>query len=171
MSDPIENLPPTPDLSQDENPEQDSRRLVIPLWVAIATLILALLIAGIIINQIATPLGDLIFGQDPDIPIPKGAKLIEEREGGSAAKEWLYHIDKNGCEVAQFYQDQEGVECNFTGFSCTEIPDSGSQAYQIGACTFTETNSISGYSWHVDITQNQEDSRIWTSFRVYLYDR
>lgn len=155
-----------------ENPIEDSKSSI-PLWFGLGLLLATLILAGFIISQISGPLADLLFNENPEVPIPEGATLVSETEGGSATREWLYHINQPGCSVVEFYSKQENVKCSFGVLACVDnnpISDP-TDVRQIGSCLFTETDNISGYSWRVDITENNENGRIWTSFRVYLYDR
>ncbi len=146
---------------------------VIPIWVALAALLLALLCGVVVFMTIAEPLAELVLGRDPDIPVPDGAVLEQEVEGqGSASKEWLYRIDDLGCEVARYYVDQ-GADCVFTPYSCNlerqEPPEGVNfEIHEIAECTKTVDRLIAGYTWRVHITSYSSGTH--TRFRIYLFE-
>jgi len=166
-----------------ENPEQASTNIkketpsltqTVRLWGAIGIFILAIILAGVIVVQIAEPLADLILGEDPEVPLPDGAVLIDEwdrdEQRQSAKHEWLYGTSMNGCDVARFYID-EGFDCALPA-SCSSIlydEESAEEFRRIGTCIKTEKDSISGYSISVDITDGYAGD-LRARFRVYLYD-
>ena len=129
----------------------------LPPWVAVAMMILALLIAGIVIRRIAGPLSDLVFGTDVEVPIPDGATLIDEEEGGSASRTMRYSTQQDACVVYRFYLSHEGVECTPTPSACTSegtinLNENTSSFRTVGSCRKTQLNSVSGYSWEVIIS-------------------
>lgn len=147
------------------------KRPIVPVWVAIAGLVLAIALAIVIVIQIAAPLSELVLGADSDIPIPDGAKLQSESDNaGRAQHEWLYSMPKaDGCEVAAFYQEQ-GATCSYSPFACELAPEVD-VLRQVAICSKTEKGLIDGYTWEVIIsTEYQQDETSTIYFRVYLYD-
>lgn len=182
---------PTLDFSQDDVEKREEKeqraleikkpRIVVPIWVALAAMVLALIVAGIIISSIAKPLLNLVLPVDPDIPIPSGAHLDEELDDpGYGTKQWLYSSQQTGCQVALFFDDIEGVECIYSPGACAELyitpapgqsdPDEGSQNTfsQTGTCTKRVKEVASSYSWRVEIFHGYE-GEYQTKFRVYLF--
>lgn len=168
----MESLSPAENQTPEAPPVRTKkRRLAVPVWVAFATLLLGLLAAAVVIREISTPLRDLLFGADPEVPVPDNSTLIEEAENrGSARREWLYGSTLSSCEVARFYERQEDTDCVFSPTVCTDRTVEDLPGEQIGSCTRTVTNSISGYSWSVDISNGTGESKFQTYFRVYLFE-
>ncbi|MCB9437223.1 MAG: hypothetical protein H6673_09565 [Anaerolineales bacterium] len=148
-----------------------SKRPIVPVWVAVAGLVLTIVLAVLIVFQIAAPLAELVLGRSADIPLPDGAKLESEKsEAGRAQHEWLYSLaNSDGCAVAEFFHEQ-GASCVYTPLACELAPEVG-VLRQIATCAKTEKQLIDGYTWEVLIsTEYHEDETSTVYFRVYLYD-
>ncbi len=146
-------------------------RVAVPAWVTIAGLVLVLVVAALIIVEIGSPLAELVLGNDPDVPVPDGAKLEGEWENqGSAQHEWLYNTDQIGCEVALFYAGQE-ANCVFAPFACgSEGQRPGLEgAGHIATCRKTEKGAVTGYSWEVNISSGYPEGPL-TRFRIWLFN-
>lgn len=177
MDEQVTTQPPT---TADESPSAKSQSGCIPQvppWVAVAGMILALLIAAVIIRQIARPLSDLVFGNDVDVPIPEGATLEREEEDvGSVSRTMLYSTDQDACQVAQFYVNQDGVQCFFAPFACREdgtinLDDASSGFRTVGTCGKTELDSVDGFSWDVIISGGYDaEQGPATRFLVSIYE-
>lgn len=168
----MESQPSTHDEAAETPPESAPvarSRLALPLPVAIAGLILALLLSGLILVEIAPPLAELVFGNDPDIPIPEGATVLStEITSGRSEKEWLYGTDMTGCEVIRFYADQ-GATCQVTPFACAPDQRTDMQGImQIGICGMTEKGSVTDHAWDIYVSSNFPDGA-FTRFRVSLF--
>ena len=129
----------------------------LPPWVAVALMILVLLIAGVIIRRIAGPLSDLVFGNDTEVPIPDGATLIREEEGGSASRTMRYSTQQDACAVYRFYLSQDDVECTPTPNACTSegtinLNENTSSFRTVGSCRKTVSNTVGGFSWEVIVS-------------------
>jgi hypothetical protein len=182
---------PTLDFSQDDAEKWEEKakrelpakkpRIVVPIWVALAAMVLAIIVAGIIISSIAEPLLNLVSPNDPDIPIPSGAHLDEELDDpGYGTKQWLYSSQQTGCQVALFFDEIEGVECIYSPGACAELyitpapgqddPSDGAENTfsQTGTCTKRVKEVASSYSWRVEIFDGYE-GEYQTKFRVYLF--
>lgn len=147
------------------------KRRIVPLWVAVAGLVLAIGLAVLVVTWIAAPLAELVLDTAPDIPLPDGAKLESETtDTGRAQHEWLYSLsNSDGCAVAEFFREQ-GASCAYTPLACDLEPEIGILR-QIATCTKTEKQLIDGYTWEVLIsTEYHEDETSTAYFRVYLYD-
>lgn len=161
-------------------------RLVIPIWVALAAMVLAVVVAGIIISSIAKPLLNLISPEEPDIPLPPGAHLEKvDEESGYATTEWLYGSTMPGCEVALFFDRHEGVDCIYTPLACpmgsdataaaeiepTPIPEgetASSSFSQVATCNKQVKEVASSYTWRVSIFDGYS-GEYRTKFRIYLF--
>lgn len=168
---------PQSELSASEMPEpqensERSPRFYIPPWVAIAFGVVALLLAGIIISRIASPLADLILSDGAAVPIPDGARLLSEEEDTDYARhEWFYATNRTGCEVARFYLD-EGATCRFSPFVCNDNFEqneiSEMNFFNVATCTRSEANNVTGSGWQVLISSGHPGEQ--TRFRVYLFE-
>lgn len=147
----------------------------LPPWVLIALMILALLITGVVIRQIAGPLSDLVFGNDTDVPIPDGATLISEDDSaGSASRTMRYSTDQDACQVYRFYLSHDGVECTPTPNACTpegtiNLNENTSSFRTVGSCRKTESNTIGGYSWEVIISGGYQQGPA-TQFFISVFE-
>ena len=129
----------------------------LPPWVVVALMILALMITAVVIRRIAGPLSDLVFGTETEVPIPDGATLVSEEEGGSAARTMRYSTQQDACVVYRFYLSHQGVECTSTPNACTSegminLNENTSSFRTVGSCRKTESNTVSGFSWEVIIS-------------------
>ncbi len=181
-----------PDLVQDDSaaPSNTSQkpRVVVPVWVALAAMVLAVIVAGVIISSIAEPLLNLISPEAPDIPLPPGAHLEKtDEESKYATTEWLYGSKLPGCEVAAFFDEHDGVECIYTPLACPVGPEATAAAQlaptstpenddgrvtarfsQVAVCSKYVREVASSYTWRVDIFDGYSgDYR--TKFRIYLF--
>lgn len=163
--------------------ETKKPRFVVPVWVALAAMVLALVLAVVIIASIAEPLINLISPEEPDIPVPPGARLDEKvEESNYASTQWLYSSKQTGCEVALFFDDHEGVSCMYSPVGCDvmatatpkleptptgEVPYTA-EFYQVAVCTKQVKEVASSYSWRVEIFDGY-GGEYHTKFRVYLF--
>lgn len=158
-----------------QSSSDESRGGTIPLWVALAGLVVALVIAVIIMGNVLNPLEELIFPIDAQAPIPAEAVLIREIEDTRTSDgEWLYGIAWDGCQLAQYFLEQNGT-CSFTPFACQGDPESdafrlnnpGDSPSSVATCIGGEEGVINSYSWEALISSGYSDYQ--TKFRVYLY--
>lgn len=162
-------------------------RVVVPVWVALAAMVLAVIVAGMIISSIAEPLLNLISPEEPDIPLPPGTHLEKkDDEGNYATTEWLYGSKLSGCEVAAFFDEHDGVECIYTPLACpvgaeatataqvapTATPDDDDRVTarfsQVAVCSKYVREVASSYTWRVDIFDGYSGD-YQTKFRIYLF--
>ncbi len=157
-------------------PEQEnSGGLHIPMWVALAGLLLSLILAAVIMRNIISPIADLIFPASVDIPLPDGAKEIEHlKESKTAEEEWLYQVEGDACEISWFYQG-EARSCQYSPGMCqmdeeqdkpiliNPAPDA-----LVAKCTGGESTEVTGYSWEVMVSTGSTGEE--TYFRVFLYE-
>jgi hypothetical protein len=167
---------------EQREPGNKKPHIVVPVWVALAAMVLAIIVAGIIISSIAEPLLNLVAPNEPEIPLPAGAHLDEELDDpGYGTKQWLYSSHQTGCQVALFFDDIEGVECIYSPNSCTELfvtpgtePNDEPNEFaqdgfsQTATCTKRVKEVASSYSWRVEIFSGYE-GEYQTKFRVYLF--
>ncbi len=172
------------DAAPSETPKKP--RVVIPVWVALAAMVLAVVVAGVIISSIAEPLLNLISPEKPDIPLPPGTHLEKkDEESNYATTEWLYGSKLPGCEVAAFFDQHEGVECIYTPMACpvdveatatpevepTPTPEGGTitaNFSQVAVCSKQVKEVASSYTWRVDIFDGYS-GEYRTKFRIYLF--
>ncbi len=150
-------------------PESASRqRVAIPLWLSIVGGVAAIIIGLLVVRQIARPLAELVFGFEPEIPIPAGAVLEDIREDqGSVRQEWLYRTDEHGCDLATYFIEQ-GASCTIAPFVCTDDDRPSTDLNHIAVCRKSEKGVVLGYSWEVWISSGYND-RSQTRFRILLY--
>jgi len=161
-------------MSTDASPPEPRKRVYIPLWVALAGMVLAFILALIIMAAVLEPLTNLVFPTKPVPPLPPDAVLLEAIAAPSTSNgEWLYGSQLEGCAVAQFYIEQRGT-CQFNPFSCERGEDGNLRPHSlseglsaIGTCTATFSNVANSYSWEVIIARGSAEHT--SRFRVYLY--
>lgn len=157
------NLSSTDVADEQVTPKESGKRSLkgcipdLPPWVVVALMILALMITGVVIRNIAGPLSDLVFGTNTEVPIPDGATLNGEDEGGSASRTMRYSTNQDACAVYRFYLEQEDVECRITPFACnsdgTLNQGNDSSSFRtVGSCAKTESDRVGGSSWRVTIS-------------------
>ena len=78
-----DELTPSESTPKDEAPPSSSR-LYIPMWVALAGMVVALILGGIIIVTILTPLINLVFPSDP--------RTTNSREFYSCSAVWMIRL-------------------------------------------------------------------------------
>lgn len=145
--------------------------LQIPLWVALAGMIVALIIAIIIMANILRPLVNLVFPNAAEIPLPPDAELIETNENPRTSDgEWLYGSPTDGCVLLGFFVEAGGT-CTLAPFACVRTDDSPDErGYRsVGSCTGTKSDILNSYSWEVLIGTGYS-GEYTTRFRVYLYE-
>ncbi|MBI5928836.1 MAG: hypothetical protein HY862_05970 [Chloroflexi bacterium] len=179
-----------PDLVQDDSTaptevKTHKPRIVIPMWVALAAMALAVVLAGIIISLIAKPLLNLVSPEKPDIPVPSGAHLDEKDEDPNYADtQWLYSSKQTGCEVALFFDKEDDVECTYSPYACaadattTATPGIeptptaegtiGASFSRVATCTKRVKQVASSYTWRVEIFDGYS-GEYQTKFRIYLF--
>lgn len=161
----------TPLMNTAEESSKPSRD--IPVWVALAGMVLAIIVAIIIMVNVLEPLVNLIFPQDPEPPVPANAELIsEDADSSTSSGEWLYGTDTDACQIAEFYIE-EGSNCRFEPLACEENEDGelvrAPQVNKVATCVGTEASIVSSYSWEVIISG--DDIREYeTVFRLFLYE-
>lgn len=152
---------------------REQPRVLIPLWVALAGMVVALILAGIIMSNVLKPLISLIFPATPDLPLPAG--VIELEEVGdplTSDGEWLYGVEMDGCQVVQFYLDA-GARCRLTPFVCEQVDGKLASNYDnyefaaLGTCDLVHEGEVDSYTWQLVISSGYEDYE--TKYRVYLY--
>lgn len=161
--------------SENENAPQKvgflSRLNRVPIGVAIAGLILALLLSGLILTEIVSPLSELVFGRETKVPVPEDARLLETVEHSATAnKEWLYGVSISGCDLVKYYAAQ-GASCVVSPLACgaTGVQRSDAEGVMnIATCSKREDGSVTGYGWDVYISSNFPEGD-FTRFRVSLF--
>lgn len=156
--------------------ESKTQRLHIPLWVALAGMVVALIIFVLVMTNILEPLVGLVFPQEANVPTPNGAVLLEENDGGrTSTAEKYYGVDADGCEIAQFFQD-EGATCRYTPLVCgtdedgtlsQNIPE---RVDHIATCTRRVEGTVDGYTWEIFISAGFGGTYN-TQYRVFLYEQ
>jgi|GEM_PF-4846660 len=155
-------------------PQSQKSESRIPLWVAWAGMLLALVLAVIIMLTILQPLTNLIFPADPEIPLPNNIELVEEVENPpTSTGEWLYRSQMDACRVVQFYLENGG-SCNISTASCELNEDSdlviqqnNLQLSSVGTCRGGSDAIANSYTWEVLISS--QGGEYPTIFRIYLY--
>ncbi len=151
---------------------EQSRRLDIPLWVALAGMVVALILAIVIMANVLRPLVNLIFPTTPEPPLPDNITLLETNENPrTSTGEWLYATEMDGCDLMNFYL-KEGGTCNLSPFTCLGERDANGRfprdkGESIGVCRGESKDIMNSYSWEVLIGSGYADH--YTKFRVYLY--
>ncbi len=84
-------------------------------WLAIAVGIAVLVLAAVVILQVAPTLIALLSPATP--PFFDPAELIEYRPEDSRGDEWLYSSDTDGCDIYEWYAEQANA--------CRVSPGSG----------------------------------------------
>ncbi|KAB2903030.1 MAG: hypothetical protein KJ064_22775 [Anaerolineae bacterium] len=162
-------------MSDEQKPttEHEETGLHIPIWVALAALAVALILAGIIMSNVLGTLVDLVFPEAVDVPLPSGAVEIDHIEDSKTAdEEWLYGVDEDACRVSWFYQEA-GASCNFMPTMCDVGEDNipylimDEPAAMVARCTGEKPAEVSGYSYEVLVSTGSADYQ--TYFRVYVY--
>jgi len=158
---------------ESKQPEERSG-LQIPLWVALAGMVLALIIAVIIMANVLRPLINLVFPSKPKLALPADViELKKVEKPRTSDGEWLYGVNMDGCQLAKFYMDQ-GATCNFAPFICDgEGTDFTNQfaavkeVQSIGTCELSKSGVADSFSWQMLISTGYDD--YLTKYRVYLY--
>lgn len=162
-------------MSEEQKPttEQEETGLYIPIWVALAALLVALILAGIIMSNVLGPLVDLVFPEKVDVPLPSGAVELEHTEDSKTAdEEWFYGVDEDACKVSWFYE-QGDASCNFMPTMCDMGEDNvpylilDEPGALVARCFGEKPADVSGYSYEVLVSTGSTDYQ--TYFRVYLY--
>ncbi len=161
-----------PDSSPQEAPTQGG--LQIPLWLALAALLMALLVAGFIALTLFEPLVSLVLPSSPEVPIPPGS--VEQDyfpDSRTSDGEWLYSNPQDACQVAEYYITDADSTCNFTPYACVRdeagelmVADAFART-SIARCSGTHEGIVDSYAWEVFITNGGRQTD--TQFRVYLY--
>ncbi|NJL92780.1 MAG: hypothetical protein HC915_03180 [Anaerolineae bacterium] len=140
----------------------------IPLWVALAGMIVALILGGVIIASILQPLVNLVFPGEAEPPLPEGVLELQHVEDSRLAdEEWLYATTLAPCDLARFYVEA-GSTCSLSPGACLEEEPSVSGVGEtIGTCQGTHEEVLASYSWRVEITSNI--GQYPTIFRLYLF--
>jgi hypothetical protein len=160
----------TPDVSQLVGDAAPARRArpEIPLWFALLTMVVALLIAVVILGRVAGPLFGLLF--PPDVPVPDDVQEIEHIKPDKGTEYWIYRTGQSGRDVAAFYED-EGGACRYT--SQGSLGETGERvegvSYSVAHCQGRSESGGIVTSWEVYIAEGYPESEGPTIFRIYKY--
>jgi hypothetical protein len=161
-------------MSEDPFPVDSSEEaggLIIPLWVALAGMVVALVLAVIIMANVLRPLTNLVFPADPEPPLPDGAVELQHSEESSTSDgEWFYGIDMDACQLVEYYIEND-TKCRVTPFACKEgvngaqLDTTGTAS--VAVCRGTHEEVVGSYSWEVYVNASTGDYP--TTFRMFLY--
>lgn len=153
---------------------EESSGPFIPLWIALAGLAVAVILALLIALTVLQPLLSLVFPTNPEPPLPSDAALLEEVPNPRLSySESLYGSAMGGCDMVNFYM-QEGGTCVIAPFSCSGNPTDGyvnryaGTVTSIATCTGKQKDLLNSFSWEVYISSGYLDE-YETRFRLYLY--
>jgi len=87
---------------------QSPAREGLPLWIPLAGLLVAMIVAVIVGVRVFPVLAALLFPPEPPLP-PVDVRLIGTPENkGVGRDEWLFGTNGNACELMRYYQDRLG---------------------------------------------------------------
>lgn len=115
------------------NPEEPGRRNR-PSWLVVVIGVAALILAALVISQVASPLAGLISPADPPFFAP--ATLVEHRNPQYGVDEWVFASELSGCEVYAWYEAR-ATYCRPDPLnSCEDAQSSPLQSgtYSVGYC-------------------------------------
>ncbi len=127
----------------------------VPVWMPLAGLLAAFLVALLVGASICPTLSALVIPPGPKLPSGTiTEKLHESKAAGE--DEWLYSTNLEGCTVAQFYVDWL-KDCTFApNISCKNgatksvIGEAG-QSYHVATCTGKQSVGNYSLAWTVYI--------------------
>jgi hypothetical protein len=137
----------------------------IPLWLALAGMVLALVVAVVIMLRVAEPLYRLLFPLE--VPVPDGVEEIEHVKPDKGAEYWIYRTQAPGREIATFYEEHDS-RCVYSA-----IPQELEQqprSYAVATCNGSKEGGGLGISWEVFIHEGYSEREGPTIFRVFKYD-
>ena len=144
------------------------RRLpAIPLWVALALMVAALVAAALILDRVAEPLYGLLFAEGA--PVPAGAVETERVTPEQGAAYRLYRTDQPGREVAAFYEDAGGT-CVYSAVPPAGAADSAAEReHNVARCNGQSESAARSGGWEVFIAEGYSAEKGPTIFRLYEY--
>ncbi len=149
--------------------DSKARRRVpaIPLWVALALMVGALVAAALVLERVAEPLYGLLFAEGA--PVPEGAVEIERVTPEQGAAYRLYRTGQPGREIAAFYEDAGGA-CVYSAVPPLASGDASAQRERSVARCIGQTESAArGGGWEVFIAEGYSAEEGPTIFRLYEY--
>ncbi len=146
--------------------EAQPSRFHIPIGVALAAMVVALILAALILSRVAGPLHGLVF--PPSVPVPKGVQEVDHVHEKNGDEYWIYRTSLSGDDVAAFY-DERG-DCRYSPRP-DEAPDAPAPvgSYSVALCTGQNRRGNSGIGWQVYINTGYSDEEGPTIFRLYRY--
>ncbi|MBN1200433.1 MAG: hypothetical protein JXJ20_01130 [Anaerolineae bacterium] len=165
MTPPASNMPGVDQLVGDD--KDRSSKFVIPLWLALVAMVVALIIGALILVRVVGPLQGLLFPFEP--PVPDGAEEIEHVKPDKGAEYWVYRTTMRGQDVARFYEQEDGT-CWYTSSNSDVNPRPDGVSYSVARCVGQRESAGLGISWEVFIAEGYSDREGPTIFRVYKYD-
>ncbi len=124
----------------------------IPLWLAIIAAGAVVIAAILIISRIVGPLAALLSPAEPPFFAP--ATLLEHREQGYGAGEWLYATQVSGCDVYDWYSERATL-CTLSPLVDCRPNSSGlpplEGAYSVGYCQGSVTFGEFSLDWDIFI--------------------
>jgi len=139
-----------------------ARRSLSPLMLVLLVFILLLSV------YIGIQLFGVLFGMifPPDAPVPSDVVELSHDNLAYGVDDWLYGTTQNGCEVVQFYIEQDGV-CDVPPGVCGTgaffSPNGASQ--NLGSCYADVEFSIFTMRWNVEIATGYGGDSL-TKFRL-----
>lgn len=152
--------------SEHESPAASPRRRAVPLWLALAGMVIGLLLATVILARVAGPLYGLLF--PVEVPVPDGVEQIDHQDPDQGAEYWIYRTTRPGREIAAFYED-EGGECWYTARDEALDPVAPGMSYSVAHCLGTKISGGLGVGWEVYIHEGYSPQQGPTIFRLYRY--
>jgi hypothetical protein len=149
----------------DEGKDVPGRLSGIPLWLAVAVAVAVVIVAILIISRIVGPLAALLSPAEPPFFAP--ATLLEHREQGYGAGEWLYATEASGCDVYDWYNERATLCTLAPLVDCR--PDSSvlpplEGAYSVGYCQGSVPFGEFSLDWDIFIHDGYNDADGRTRF-------
>jgi hypothetical protein len=161
------NMPDVSQLVGEHGQEQAPQpRMVIPLWVALSGMAVALVLAVLILSRVAGPLFGLLF--PADVPVPDGSQKVEHIKPEKGSEYWIYRTSVPGMEVAKFYED-EGGTCHYLVQTTGDETRPEGVSYSVARCRGKSDSGGLTTSWEVFIAEGYAEDEGPTIFRIYKY--
>ncbi len=140
------------------------------MWLPLAALIIAVLVAAVIVARIGGTLSALVSPPQPVLP-PDA--MLQSQGSDTVGNWWLYQTDVAGCKVAKLYKDSLG-DCSYSPMSGCNPDGSGGPQFdvaggqEIAECAGRQTVGSYSVMWRVNISVSTDPkTQTQTVFRIY----
>ena len=130
----------------------------LPLWVPLAGLLIALVLAVYVAVKVAPTLVGMVLPPEPPMPADQ-VTLVSQKNVQPGADEWLYTSNLTGCQLARYVDERVGG-CFFFGDSgCDPNRQSAINpgvAYRVATCTPVQKVGEYSVRWTITISAGNQ---------------